>query len=230
MASPFMLLLWAAAVFGLTALFYRLLLDLVKPDPTALAIVFYMVLLTISQYAASKITTYLWFAVPAGVMTYVATVAMLDIITLREGFRYARNVVLAGFLSQFLITAVNLVVLNLPSVAAPNNIYAYVFSTSARVAMASPIAYLAAETLDAYIVARLGGAIWKRVITADPIAMTIDTLVFMPIAFWGVLPPPVYWETVLGQLAAKLTLAPVIVGVVYLNRRYLLKKAYEVSR
>lgn len=218
---------WAAAVFGLTALFYRLLLEILKPDPTALAVVFYMVLLTISQYAASKITSYLWFAVPAGVMTYVATVAMLDIIALREGFRYARNVVAAGFLAQFLITAVNYIVLNLPSLAAPNEAYSYVFSTSARIAMASPLAYLAAETINAYIVVKLGGAVWKRVITADPVAMFVDTMVFMPIAFWGVLPPQLYWDAVAGQLAAKLSLAPVVLGMVYLNRKYLLKKAYE---
>ncbi|CCC82562.1 queuosine precursor transporter [Thermoproteus tenax] len=224
------LVLWAVAVFGLTALFYRLLLDVLKIDPTTLAMAFYMVLLTISQYAASKLTYYLGFVVPAGTMTYVATVAMLDIITLREGFRFARNVVLAGFLSQFLITAVNQVVLLLPSAVGSNAQYETVFSTTARIAAASPIAYLAAETLDAYVISRVGGAVWKRVLYSDPAAMAVDTMVFMPVAFWGALPPNVFWQTVLGLLAAKLSLTPAVVGIVYLNRRYLLKRAYEASR
>lgn len=223
------LLLEALAAFGLTAVMYRALLRLVRIDPTVLAVAFYMVLLTVSQYAASKITTYLGFLVPAGTMTYIATVAMLDVIVLREGFHYARNVVLAGFLSQWLVTAVNYVVVYLPSPVAPNSIYEAVFSTSARVAFASPIAYLAAETLDAYMVAKIGGAIWKRVFYSDPAAMAVDTLVFMPIAFWGVLPPHDFWNSVAGLLVAKISLAPVVVGVVYLNRKYLLKPAYERS-
>ncbi|MEL9990675.1 MAG: queuosine precursor transporter [Thermoproteus sp.] len=221
------LLLEALAAFGLTAVMYRVLLSATRVDPTVLAISFYMVLLTVSQYAASKITNYLGFLVPAGTMTYVATVAMLDIIVLREGFHYARNVVLAGFLSQWLITAVNYVVYYLPSPLAPNSAYAPVFLTSARVAFASPIAYLAAETLDAYMVAKIGGAIWKRVFYSDPVAMAVDTLVFMPIAFWGVLPPADFWTAVAGLLLSKISLAPVVVGVVYLNRKYLLKSAYE---
>lgn len=221
------LLLEALAAFGLTAAMYRALLRLVRIDPTVLAIAFYMVLLTVSQYAASKITDYLGFLVPAGTMTYIATVAMLDVIVLREGFHYARNVVLAGFLSQWLITAVNYIVVYLPSPVAPNSIYEAVFSTSARVAFASPIAYLAAETLDAYMVARIGGAIWKRVFYSDPVAMAVDTLVFMPIAFWGVLPPQVFWTATAGLLISKISMAPVVVGVVYLNRKYLLKQAYE---
>jgi uncharacterized integral membrane protein (TIGR00697 family) len=221
------LLLEALAAFGLTAAMYRALLRLVRIDPTVLAIAFYMVLLTVSQYAASKITDYLGFLVPAGTMTYIATVAMLDVIVLREGFHYARNVVLAGFLSQWLITAVNYIVVYLPSPVAPNSIYEAVFSTSARVAFASPIAYLAAETLDAYMVARIGGAIWKRVFYSDPVAMAVDTLVFMPIAFWGVLPSQVFWTATAGLLISKISMAPVVVGVVYLNRKYLLKQAYE---
>lgn len=221
------LLLEALAAFGLTAAMYRALLRLVRIDPTVLAIAFYMVLLTVSQYAASKITDYLGFLVPAGTMTYIATVAMLDVIVLREGFHYARNVVLAGFLSQWLITAVNYIVAYLPSPVAPNSIYEAVFSTSARVAFASPIAYLAAETLDACMVARIGGAIWKRVFYSDPVAMAVDTLVFMPIAFWGVLPLQVFWTATAGLLISKISMAPVVVGVVYLNRKYLLKQAYE---
>ncbi|MFP3192381.1 MAG: queuosine precursor transporter [Thermoproteus sp.] len=221
------LLLEALAAFGLTAAMYRALLRLVRIDPTVLAIAFYMVLLTVSQYAASKITDYLGFLVPAGTMTYIATVAMLDVIVLREGFHYASNVVLAGFLSQWLITAVNYIVVYLPSPVAPNLIYEAVFTTSARVAFASPIAYLAAETLDAYMVARIGGAIWKRVFYSDPVAMAVDTLVFMPIAFWGVLPPQVFWTATAGLLISKISMAPVVVGVVYLNRKYLLRQAYE---
>lgn len=223
------LLAEALAAFGLTAVMYRALLRLVRVDPTVLAVAFYMVLLTISQYAASKITDYLGFLVPAGTMTYVATIAMLDIVVLREGFHYARNVVLAGFLSQWLITAVNYIVVYLPSPVAPNSIYEAVFSTSARVAFASPIAYLAAETLDAYIMSRIGGAIWKRVFYSDPAAMAVDTFVFMPIAFWGVLPPPDFWNSTLGLLITKISMAPVVVGVVYLNRKYLLRPAYERS-
>ncbi|MEZ0320289.1 MAG: hypothetical protein ABWK05_09925 [Pyrobaculum sp.] len=84
MVEQIALLPEALAAFGLTTVMYRALLSTTKVDPTVLAISFYMVLLTASQYAASKITNYLGFLVPAGTMTYAATVAMLDINVLRE--------------------------------------------------------------------------------------------------------------------------------------------------
>ncbi len=224
------LIVWALVIFATAALIYRLLVSLVGADPTLAASALYLVLLTISQYAASKVTVYLWFGVPAGTATYVATVAMLDVVVMREGFGYARNLVFVGLASQALITVANEYVLSAPSISAPQGVYAYVFGVSARVALASAVAYLAAELTDAYVVSKVGRAIWMRVLYSDPLAMAIDTLVFIPLAFYGVLPQAVLEGTMVGLLIAKWSLAPAVLGLVYVNRRYLFKDVYAINR
>ena len=221
------LLVWAIVIFGAAAIIYRALVSALRADPTLAAAALYLVLMTISQYAASKITVYLWFGVPAGTATYVATVAMLDIVVMREGFRYARNLILIGLASQALITVANLSVLSMPALSAPSYIYTYVFGVSARIALASAAAYLAAELTDAYVVYRIRHAIWKRVLYSDPVAMAVDTLIFVPLAFYGVLPAGILWSTVLGLVLAKWSLSPAVLGLVLANRRFLLRDVYR---
>ncbi|MGC9116232.1 MAG: queuosine precursor transporter [Conexivisphaera sp.] len=221
------LLAWAIVVFGAAAAIYRLLVSALRADPTLAAAALYLVLMTISQYAASKVTVYLWFGVPAGTATCVATVAMLDIVVMREGFRYARNLVMIGLASQALITVANASVLSMPAISAPEGVYAYVFGVSARIALASAAAYLAAELTDAYLVYRIRHAIWKRVLYSDPVAMAVDTMIFVPLAFYGVLPGSVLESTMLGLLLAKWSLSPAVLGLVYANRRFLLRDVYE---
>ncbi|MGC9178032.1 MAG: queuosine precursor transporter [Conexivisphaera sp.] len=221
-----MLLVWAVAVFGAAALIYRLVVSALRTDPTLTASALYLVLMTISQYAASKITVYLWFGVPAGTATYVATVAMLDIVVMREGFKYARNLIFTGLASQALITIANASVLSMPAMSGNEEIYAYVFGISARVALASAAAYLAAELTDAYIVNRIKHAIWKRVLYSDPVAMAVDTLIFVPLAFYGALPQTILTSTMLGLLLAKWSLSPAVLGLVYVNRRFLFRDIY----
>lgn len=49
--------------------------------------------------------------------------------------------------------------------------------------------------------------------------MTIDTLVFIPTAFYGVVPN--IWLLMASQLAVKLSLVPMTVLAVWINRRAL---------
>jgi hypothetical protein len=49
--------------------------------------------------------------------------------------------------------------------------------------------------------------------------MTIDTLVFIPIAFYGVVPN--IWLLMLSQLTVKMSLVPMTMLAVWLNRKAL---------
>ncbi|MFP3308703.1 MAG: VUT family protein [Nitrososphaeria archaeon] len=226
MAPQLELLAWALIIFGASAAIYRALVSALRADPTLAASALYLVLLTVSQYAASKVTEYLWFGVPAGTATYVATVAMLDIIVMREGFDYAKGLIAMGLASQALVSVTNISVLSMPTLSAPEDVYGYVFGVSARVALASAAAYLAAELTDAYVVFRVRRAIWKRVLYSDPVAMAVDTLIFVPLAFHGVLPEGTLLSTMLGLVLAKWSLSPMVLGLVYANRRFLLRDVY----
>ncbi|MCG2892713.1 MAG: VUT family protein, partial [Vulcanisaeta sp.] len=91
--------------------------------------------------------------------------------------------------------------------------------TSARIAIASLTAFLVSETYDVFLVSRLRGGVLRRVGYSDPVAMTIDTLVFIPIAFYGVVPN--IWLLMLSQLIIKVSLTPMTMLAIWLNRKAL---------
>jgi len=183
----------------------------------------YILLLTISQYMASKIGAYVGpLVVPMGVITYSASVSVLDFLTLRYGRGVGYWVVRIAAYLQALVFLINYLVINYPPaqfwepLQAP---FAAIMGVSARIAIASITAFIVSETYDVFLVSRLGGGVLRRVGYSDPVAMTIDTLVFIPIAFYGVVPN--IWLLMLSQLTVKLSLVPMTMLAVWLNRKAL---------
>jgi uncharacterized integral membrane protein (TIGR00697 family) len=183
----------------------------------------YVLLLTISQYMASKIGAYVGpLIVPMGVITYSASVSVLDFLTLRYGRGVGYWVVRIAAYLQALVFLINYLVINYPPaqfwepLQAP---FAAIMGVSARIAIASITAFIVSETYDVFLVSRLGGGVLRRVGYSDPVAMTIDTLVFIPIAFYGVVPN--IWLLMLSQLTVKMSLVPMTMLAVWLNRKAL---------
>lgn len=183
----------------------------------------YILLLTISQYMASKIGAYVGpLVVPMGVITYSASVSVLDFLTLRYGRGVGYWVVRIAAYLQALVFLINYLVINYPPaqfwepLQAP---FAAIMGVSARIAIASITAFIVSETYDVFLVSRLGGGVLRRVGYSDPVAMTIDTLVFIPIAFYGVVPN--IWLLMLSQLTVKMSLVPMTMLAVWLNRKAL---------
>ncbi|MCG2863539.1 MAG: queuosine precursor transporter [Vulcanisaeta sp.] len=183
----------------------------------------YILLLTISQYVASKIGAYIGpLVTPMGVTTYSASVAMLDFLTLRYGRGVGYWIVRIAAYLQALIFIINYLVINYPPAPFWSPIQPYfasIMGTSARIAIASLTAFLVSETYDVFLVSRLRGGVLRRVGYSDPVAMTIDTLVFIPIAFYGVVPN--IWVLMLSQLIIKVSLTPMTMLAIWLNRKAL---------
>ncbi|GAB6947138.1 queuosine precursor transporter [Vulcanisaeta sp. JCM 16161] len=184
----------------------------------------YMLLLTISQYTASKIGSFVGpLVIPLGVFTYSASVAMLDFLTLRYGRRVGYWVVRIAAYLQALVFIINWLVIVYPPAPFWNlqSAFTSIMGQSARIAMASITAFLISETYDVFLVSRLGGGILRRVGYSDPVAMTIDTLVFIPTAFYGVVPNNVLLLLMASQLSVKISLVPMTMLAVWMNRRAL---------
>ncbi|MFB6470267.1 MAG: queuosine precursor transporter [Vulcanisaeta sp. AZ3] len=183
----------------------------------------YILLLTISQYMASKIGAFVGsLVIPMGVFTYSASVAILDFLTLKYGRRVGYWVVRIAAYLQALIFVINYLIINYPPAPfwASNQVaFAQIMGVSARIAIASIAAFLASETYDVHLVSRIRGGILRRVGYSDPVVMTIDTLVFIPIAFYGVVPN--IWLLMASQLSVKVSLVPLTMLAVWLNRRAL---------
>ncbi|MEM1619769.1 MAG: queuosine precursor transporter [Fervidicoccaceae archaeon] len=181
---------------------------------------FYIGSYVICQYLSPKYTYFLGLTVPGGNIAFVATVALMDAIVISAGLSVARQVIFSGFLLQVLLTVSNLSTIKTPSPewVSEEAVNAFL-AISARVAVASPVAYLAAELFNAYVTHRYRRVWWARTLYSDPFALIIDTLVFTPIAFYGALPSDVLLDIIVGLSSVKLAFVPLNLLAVYIFRR-----------
>lgn|GEM_PF-1560961 len=189
MISPF--LVWIAVIVAdvlLSAFWIRVTGNYVLPLAN------YVLLVLMAQIFAVKLIVYPIFGLTAtmGTMLYPETLVLLDMINEFFGKRTAYLSVLGGTVAQLFMITYFLISLELHSVNGVDAAWSTVFAVSARVAAASVTAFVADELFDAYVYAyfkqRMPDKLYFRYLVADIPTLTIDTLVFTPLAFYGVVP------------------------------------------
>jgi hypothetical protein len=176
--------------------------------------------LVLAAILATKIITVAGLTVPAGVLAYALTFLCSDVIGEVWGKKRAREVVGAGFFT--LIGAFGLIQLALhwPPAAfwQGQEAFAAVLSTTPRIILGSLTAYMISQFTDVWIFhicRRLtkGRHLWLRNNLSTALSQLIDTLLFISIAFAGLMP---LLPLIVGQWVIKLAIAVVDTGVVYL--------------
>lgn len=120
-----------------------------------------------------------------------------DILTEVYGYARARRVIWAGFVAMIFATAMVHTVINLPpSPTEPFNTVLQpalvtVFGNTWRVVVASIIAFWVGDFVNAYVLARMkvmmsGRHLWMRTIGSTIIGQGIDSILFYPVAFYGI--------------------------------------------
>ena len=136
---------------------------------------------------------------------------------------------LAGFLGVLVAVLFYRIALVAPPASFYENQAAFeaVFSTTWRLLIGGLAAYLVSQFLDIHIyhllkVATRGRFMWLRNNGSTVISQFVDTMIFITVAFYGVVDN--LWGLILGQYVIKLIIAlldtPVLYGMVYLIRRY----------
>lgn len=175
--------------------------------------------LTLSSILASKIISIFGFFVPAGVLAYSVTFFITDSISEIWGKERASYVVIGGFVS--LLFALLLILLSLSWTKAPfwENEVAFktIVGSSPRIIIASLVAYLISQFHDVWTFHFLkhftkGKHLWLRNNVSTIISQFIDTVLFITIAFYGVLPIS---EMIFGQWVIKCAIAGLDTPVVY---------------
>jgi uncharacterized integral membrane protein (TIGR00697 family) len=173
--------------------------------------------------------------VPAGVFAYCITFVCADVISEIWGRRHANMVVLAGFIGLGLTFL--LVQLALWWPAAPfwhqEEAFRGTLGMTPRIITASLVAYVFSQFHDVWLYTLLkdrmrGRHLWLRNNLATILSQLIDTMVFITIAFYGVMP---LWPLIIGQWSVKVIIAlcdtPLVYAAVWCVRRYM---AVEDSR
>jgi uncharacterized integral membrane protein (TIGR00697 family) len=145
----------------------------------------------------------------AGILFFPVSYVIGDVLTEVYGYARARRVIWAGFAALLFMAFMAWVVVALPPAPSWQGQAAYesVFGQVPRIVFASILAFCAGEFANSYVLARMklltqGRHLWTRTIGSTFIGQGIDSLIFYPLAFYGL------WdnETLLIVLATQFAL------------------------
>ncbi len=168
---------------------------------------------------------------PAAIVIFPLSYIIGDILTEVYGFRQARRVIWLGFLCNLVAVLAIWIAQILPSapVFEAQNAYVRILGSTPRFLVASFVAYLIGEFSNSFVLAKMkimtnGRWRWTRTIGSTLVGQGLDTLVFLSIAFFGVLPFPVLGIMILGHWLFKCVYEVVATPVTYVVVGYLKRK------
>ncbi|HEY6815463.1 MAG TPA: queuosine precursor transporter [Croceibacterium sp.] len=169
----------------------------------------------------------------AGVLFFPVSYILGDVLTEVYGYANARRVIWTGFAALAFMAFMAWAVVALPAADGWDGQAAYeaVFGNTWRIVAASMTAFWVGEFANSFVLARMkvwtqGRRLWTRTIGSTVVGQGLDSLIFYPLAFYGLADWPVeqLWQVVLSQWAIKSAwealLTPVTYAVVgFLKRR-----------
>jgi uncharacterized integral membrane protein (TIGR00697 family) len=169
----------------------------------------------------------------AGVLFFPVSYIIGDVLTEVYGYARARRVIWTGFAALLFMAFMAAVVVALPPADGwpGQSAYEFVFGNSWRIVLASMVAFWAGEFANSFVLARMkvmtgGRFLWMRTIGSTVVGQGLDSLIFYPLAFYGLAGWPIeqLWQVVLSQWLIKTAwealLTPVTYAVVgFLKRR-----------
>lgn len=161
--------------------------------------------------------------VESGIFAFLMLVVLSSAVAELHGKDVADRLVRYGFIPLILSMALIFIVIRIPP--APfwslQDQFAGILGQGARLQLAGLISYGISQTLNVYVFTRLKGegtgrAAWLRGLIAGLLSQALDTVLFITIAFYGVVDPgsgqpmPIV-DIMTGQIIAKLALVVVFV-------------------
>ena len=199
-----------------------------------LIMAFFVAVVIISNIASSKIMKLGPFTFDGGTILFPLAYIFGDILTEVYGYKRSRKVIWTGFFMIILMAIVFAIVGYLPAAAGWNNQQSYdsILGVVPRIVLASIIAYFAGEFSNSYILAKIkvmmkGKMLWVRTIGSTIVGEGVDTLLFVLIAFWGVLPTSLLIAVIISNYIFKVGVEVLMTPVTYKFVGFLKKKENE---
>jgi len=184
-----------------------------------------------ANIAAVKLVSLFGFILPAAILVFPISYITGDVLTEVYGYRQARRVIWLGFICNATAVAALWLGQMLPPASFWDGQVAYerILGYTPRLLFASFLAYLVGEFANSYILAKMkiatqGRWLWLRTIGSTLVGQGLDSLVFITIAFWGVIPPVALVATIVTQWLAKSIYEAAVTPLTYLAVNFLKKK------
>lgn len=157
--------------------------------------VFFVSILLISNVASSKIVDLKWFTFDGGTLLFPLSYIFDDILTEVYGYAKSRSTIWLGFFMALMMSVIFIVVDKLPPAAGWNQQAAFdaILGLTPRIVCASLIAYFFGEFANSFVLAKMkimtkGKWLWTRTIGSTIVGELLDSVIFVVIAFTGILP------------------------------------------
>jgi len=168
------------------------------------------VLLCSNLIGASKVATLWGVTFGAGVLFFPISYIFGDILTEVYGYAHARRAVWSGFGAMGFASLMSWAVLAFPPAPGWPHQAAFetVFAATPRIVAASLIAYFSGEFCNSYVLAKMklwtnGRLLWARTIGSTIVGEGVDSLIFYPLAFWGIWATPLVLQVMLSNYLLK---------------------------
>jgi hypothetical protein len=158
----------------------------------------------------------------AGILFFPIAYVIGDVLTEVYGYARARRCIWAGFAALLFMAFMAHVVVALPPAASWTGQAAYeqVFGQVPRIVLASILAFWVGEFANSYVLARMkvwtqGRHLWSRTIGSTVVGQGIDSLIFYPLAFYGLWDNETLLVVLLTQWALKVGWEVLLTPVTY---------------
>lgn len=154
---------------------------------------FVAVLLLSNIIGAAKLSQIEGYVFGAGILFFPISYVLGDVLTEVYGYARARRVIWAGFGGLLFMAFMSWAVVAMPPAPGWGGQAAYeeVFGQVPRIVLASITAFWAGEFVNSYVLARMkiwtqGKMLWTRTIGSTVVGQGVDSLIFYPVAFYGI--------------------------------------------
>ena len=196
--------------------------------------VFFVSVLLISNVASTKIVDFKWFTFDGGTLLFPLSYIFGDVLTEVYGYKRSRIVIWLGFFSALMMSLIFIIVGKLPSAPGWNNQVAYdvILGLTPRIVLASLIAYTVGEFSNSYVLAKMkiwtkGKWLWTRTIGSTIIGELLDSVLFILIAFYGILPSSLLLTLIISNYIFKTGVEVLFTPLTYKVINFLKKKENE---
>ncbi len=169
-------------------------------------------LIVIANVLANKIIIIGSFTMPAAVLVFSATFLITDILSEKWGKKYAHRAVWVGFMANIILAGSVWIAIAWPAAPFATDTaaqFANVLGMTWRIVIASMVAYLVSQFHDVWAYhfwKRLTGGkhLWLRNNASTIVSQLIASVIFVTIAFYGVMP---IVPLIVGMYIAKVAIA-----------------------
>ena len=180
----------------------------------------YVTALVSANLVGIKVLHFGFVVIPASILTFPLTFILDDIFTEVYGYAYTRMIIWTALACNVLLVIFLQITVWLPAIPSWHfqHAYAQIFMMVPRIVIASFVSTPTGQFVNAYVLAKLklrmhGQAMGLRLVGSTAVGAFIDSIIFISIAFIGVVPLKVIFIMIASQTVFKVVYEVILLPV-----------------